>query len=122
MFDIDYFKKLNDTYGHNAGDYVLKTLTQIVENTFRKIDYIIRWGGEEFLVIALDTDLGGAEVMAEKIRKAIENYNFDKVGRVTASFGVTQFKQDDTEDSFMKRADDALYQAKGKGRNRVEVS
>jgi len=65
--------------------------------------------------------LRGAEVMAEKIRHAIGNYSFDKVSRVTVSFGVTQFKQDDTEDSFIKRADDALYQAKEKGRNRVEV-
>jgi diguanylate cyclase (GGDEF)-like protein/PAS domain S-box-containing protein len=122
MFDIDRFKEVNDAYGHAVGDYVLKTLSQIAKRNVRDIDYLIRWGGEEFLVIALDTDLSGAEVMAEKIRKTIENYNFDKVGRVTVSFGVTQFKQDDTEDSFMKRADDALYQAKGKGRNRVEVT
>ncbi len=122
MFDIDHFKEVNDTYGHAVGDYVLKTLAQIAKKNIRDIDYLIRWGGEEFIVIALDTDLRGAEVMAEKIRKAIENYNFDKVGRVTVSFGVTQFKQDDTEDSLMKRVDDALYQAKGKGRNRVEVA
>ena len=122
MFDIDHFKAVNDTYGHAAGDYVLKTLSQIAKGNIREIDYLIRWGGEEFVVIALDTDLRGAEVVAEKIRKTIENYNFDKVGRLTVSFGVTQFKQDDTEDSFMKRADDALYQAKEKGRNRVEVS
>ena len=122
MFDIDHFKELNDTYGHNAGDYVLKTLTQIVKNNFRAIDYIVRWGGEEFLIIAPDTNLGGAEVLAEKIRKAIENYNFDKVNQITVSFGVTQFKKDDTEDTLIKRADDALYKAKEKGRNRVEVT
>ena len=121
MFDIDHFKEVNDAYGHDVGDYVLKTLSQIAQKNIRDIDYLIRWGGEEFIVIALDTDLRGAEVMAEKIRQAIEKYSFDKVGRVTVSFGVTQFKQDDTEDSFMKRADDALYQAKEKGRNRVEV-
>ena len=122
MLDIDHFKKVNDTCGHAVGDYVLKTLSQISKKNIREIDYLIRWGGEEFIVIALDTNLRGAEVLAEKIRKAIENYSFDKVGRVTVSFGVTQFKQDDTEDSFMKRADDALYQAKEKGRNRVEVA
>ena len=121
MFDIDHFKKVNDAYGHDVGDYVLKTLSQIAKKNIRDIDYLIRWGGEEFIVIALDTDLRGAEVMAEKIRQAIGNYSFDKVGRITVSFGVTQFKQDDTEDSFMKRVDDALYQAKEKGRNRVEV-
>jgi len=122
MFDIDHFKKVNDAYGHNVGDYVLKTLSQIAQKNIRDIDYLIRWGGEEFVVIALDTDLRGAEVLAEKLRHAIGNYSFDKVGRVTVSFGVTQFKQDDTEDSFMKRVDDALYQAKEKGRNRVEVT
>jgi len=122
MFDIDHFKKVNDTCGHAVGDYVLKTISQIVKGTMREIDYLIRWGGEEFLAIALDTDLRGAEMLAEKIRKVIENYNFDKIGRVTVSFGVTQFRQDDTENSFMKRVDDALYQAKEKGRNRVEVS
>jgi diguanylate cyclase (GGDEF)-like protein len=121
MFDIDHFKEVNDAYGHDVGDYVLKTLSQIAKKNIRDIDYLIRWGGEEFIVIVLDTDLRGAEVMAEKIRHAIENFNFDKVSRVTVSFGVTQFKQDDTEDSLMKRTDDALYQAKGKGRNRVEV-
>jgi len=122
MFDIDHFKKVNDTYGHAVGDYVLKTLSQIAKGNIREIDYLIRWGGEEFLVIALDTELKGAEVMAEKIRHAIENYSFNKVGRVTVSFGVTQLKQDDTGDSFLKRADDAMYQAKEKGRNRVEVA
>jgi diguanylate cyclase (GGDEF)-like protein len=121
MFDIDHFKEVNDAYGHDVGDYVLKTLSQIAKKNIRDIDYLIRWGGDEFIVIALDTDLRGAEVMAEKNRHAIGNYSFDKVGRVTVSFGVTQYKQDDTEDSFIKRADDALYQAKEKGRNRVEV-
>jgi len=121
MFDIDHFKEVNDAHGHHVGDYVLKTLSQIAKRNIRDIDYLIRWGGEEFLVIALDTELKGAEVMAEKIRHAIENYSFNKVGRVTVSFGVTQFKQNDTEESFIKRADDALYQAKEKGRNRVEV-
>lgn len=121
MFDIDRFKEVNDTYGHNTGDYVLKTLTQIAKMNMRDIDYLIRWGGEEFIVIALDTDLSGVEVLSEKIRKAIENYEFENVKHITVSFGVTQFKQDDTEDSFIKRVDDALYQAKEKGRNRLEV-
>ncbi len=122
MFDIDHFKEVNDAYGHDIGDYVLKTLSQIAQKNIRDIDYLIRWGGEEFIVIALDTDLRGAEMMAGKIRHAIENYRFDKVSRVTVSFGVTQFKEDDTEDSFMKRVDDALYKAKEKGRNRVEIA
>jgi diguanylate cyclase (GGDEF)-like protein/PAS domain S-box-containing protein len=122
MFDIDHFKKVNDTFGHNVGDYVLKTIAQIVKNSLRELDYLVRWGGEEFLIIAPDTDIKGAEVMAERIRKLIESYKFDKVDKVTLSFGVTQFKDEDTEDNFIKRADDAMYRAKEKGRNRVEVT
>ena len=121
MFDVDHFKEVNDTYGHDAGDYVLKTLTQIARKNIRDIDYVVRWGGEEFIVIALDTDSEGAHVLAEKIRKAIEKYTFDEVGRITVSFGITQFKKDDTEDTFVKRTDDAMYHAKEKGRNRVET-
>jgi len=121
MFDIDRFKQVNDTYGHDVGDYVLKTLSQIAKKNMRGIDYLIRWGGEEFIIIALDTDVRGAETLSEKIRKAIEHYEFEEVKHITVSFGVTQFRQDDTEDSFIKRVDDALYHAKEKGRNRVEV-
>jgi len=112
---------VNDVYGHDVGDYVLKALSQIAKKNIREIDYLIRWGGEEFLVIVLDTDLKGAEMMAEKIRHAIGNYSFEKVGRVTVSFGVTQYQEKDTEETFMKRVDDALYKAKEKGRDRVEV-
>lgn len=122
MFDIDHFKKVNDTHGHAVGDYVLQTLTQIVKANLREIDYLVRWGGEEFMIITPDTDIKRAEVLAERIRKATENHQFDHVGRVTISLGVTQFRSDDTEDSFIQRVDDAMYQAKQKGRNRVETS
>jgi diguanylate cyclase (GGDEF)-like protein/PAS domain S-box-containing protein len=122
MFDIDHFKAVNDTFGHNVGDYVLKTIAQIVKNSLRELDYLVRWGGEEFLIIAPDTTVRGAEIMAERIRKLIESYKFDKVDKLTVSFGVTQFKEDENQDTFIKRADDAMYQAKEKGRNRVEVS
>jgi diguanylate cyclase (GGDEF)-like protein/PAS domain S-box-containing protein len=121
MFDIDHFKRVNDNYGHAAGDYVLKTLTLIVKEKLREIDYLFRWGGEEFVVIAPETDLENAAVLAERIRKTIAEYQFDKVGRITVSLGVVKFSQGDTEDIMIKRADDALYRAKEKGRNRVEV-
>ncbi|MEW6068230.1 MAG: diguanylate cyclase [Nitrospirota bacterium] len=121
MFDIDHFKKVNDTYGHTSGDYVLKALTQVVRENLRETDYLIRWGGEEFIIITPETDLGKAEMLAERTRKAIEDHTFDHVGKITVSFGVTQFIKDDTEDTFVKRADDATYIAKRKGRNRVEV-
>jgi diguanylate cyclase (GGDEF)-like protein/PAS domain S-box-containing protein len=121
MFDIDHFKAVNDTHGHAVGDYVLQTLTQIVRQNLREIDYPIRWGGEEFIIIVPDTEVESAQVLAERIRKAAERYQFDYAGVITVSFGVTRFREDDTEDSFIKRADDAMYLAKKKGRNRVEV-
>jgi diguanylate cyclase (GGDEF)-like protein/PAS domain S-box-containing protein len=122
MFDIDNFKKINDTYGHAVGDYVLQTLAQIVKENLREIDYLVRWGGEEFIIITPETDLEKAKVLAERVRKAIEDYRFNKAGKITISLGVTKFITDDTEDTIVKRADDAMYKAKQKGRNRVEVS
>jgi diguanylate cyclase (GGDEF)-like protein len=122
LFDIDHFKKINDTYGHDKGDYALKTIAEIVRRTLRKSDYIIRWGGEEFLVILPETDLDGAIKVAEKIRSNIENYNFKDIGKVTVSIGVTMLKMGEPLDNAIKRADEALYVAKNKGRNRVEVS
>ncbi len=121
MFDIDHFKIVNDTYGHVIGDHVLKSVADIAKEKTRKTDYLIRWGGEEFMIISPDTELESAEELAERIRQMIEDFTFNKNGNVTVSFGVTQFTNDDTEDTFIKRADDALYKAKMKGRNRVEV-
>jgi diguanylate cyclase (GGDEF)-like protein len=121
MFDIDHFKMVNDTYGHAVGDYVLQALTHIVKLDLRETDYLVRWGGEEFVIIAPDTDIERAEILAERVRKSAEEYKFERVGTVTVSFGVTQFTKNDTEDTFIKRTDDALYAAKRMGRNRVEV-
>ena len=121
LFDIDHFKKTNDTYGHNAGDHVLKTIADIVRENIRKIDYFVRWGGEEFIILSSETDLEEAHTLAERIRKAIENYRFKNIGKVTISFGVTKFREGDTEELFIKRADDAMYEAKKKGRNRGVV-
>lgn len=121
MFDIDHFKAINDTYGHSVGDYVLQTLSKIAKDNLRDTDYLVRWGGEEFIIITPETELERAKALAERIRTAIENYRFDRAGRITISFGVTEFKESDTEDTFIRRADDAMYKAKEKGRNRVEV-
>ncbi len=123
MFDIDYFKKINDTYGHDIGDYVLKTVAKNVKKVIREIDYFGRWGGEEFLIILPQTNLKGATVVAEKVRKTIENTGFGKVGKVTASFGVSTYIQslDNSPDEIIKSADIALYDAKKKGRNTVSV-
>jgi diguanylate cyclase (GGDEF)-like protein/PAS domain S-box-containing protein len=122
IFDIDRFKKVNDRYGHSAGDYVLKTIADIVKESIRKIDYFVRWGGEEFMIISSETNLQEAFALAERIRVIIESSTFEHIGRITVSFGVTEFKANDTEDSLIKRVDDAMYEAKKKGRNRVEVT
>jgi diguanylate cyclase (GGDEF)-like protein/PAS domain S-box-containing protein len=122
MFDIDHFKKVNDIYGHTVGDYVLRTLTQIVKENLRETDYLVRWGGEEFIIIAPDTDLKKAKILAERNRNASEKYKYDHAGTITVSFGVTQFIKDDNEDTVIKRVDDDLYKAKRKGRNRVIVN
>jgi len=122
MFDIDNFKDVNDTYGHSIGDFVLKKIADIAKETIRKIDYLVRWGGEEFMIISPETNLEKARALAERLRRTIENYGFNKVGKVTVSFGVTEFKKEDTKDTFIMRADKIMYQAKIKGKNRVEVS
>ncbi|WP_456395429.1 GGDEF domain-containing protein [Desulfurobacterium sp.] len=122
MFDIDHFKKVNDTYGHDAGDRVLEKIAKIVRDNIRKVDMFVRWGGEEFIIFLSNTDKKGATVLAEKIRKKIENTVFDEVGKVTVSFGVTELKEGDTIDNLLKRVDEVLYRAKRLGRNRVEVA
>lgn len=121
MFDIDHFKTVNDAHGHFVGDYVLKTTASLAKNTIRDIDYIVRWGGEEFLIIAPETPIDQAERLAERIRKTMESHKFDTVNTITASFGVTAYKNNDTENSLINRADTAMYKAKTNGRNRVET-
>jgi diguanylate cyclase (GGDEF)-like protein/PAS domain S-box-containing protein len=122
MMDIDHFKQINDTHGHIVGDSVLKAISELIKKSIRKTDYLIRWGGEEFMIISPETILESAKLVAERTRKAMEHQGFDKVGKVTGSFGVTEFRQVDGVDDIIKRADDALYKAKSKGRNRVEIS
>ncbi|MEJ5173303.1 MAG: GGDEF domain-containing protein [Hydrogenothermaceae bacterium] len=122
IFDIDFFKKINDRYGHDKGDYVLKNVTEIIKRSIRKSDYLIRWGGEEFLLILPETDIDGAKKLAEKLRTAVENYSFKDVGQVTISLGITQMKTVEPLDNAIKRADEALYTAKNRGRNRVEFN
>jgi diguanylate cyclase (GGDEF)-like protein len=120
MFDIDYFKRVNDTYGHQAGDDVLRDLATIMRNNIRQHDILGRLGGEEFGIITPETNIEAAQILAEKLRKKVEKSLFCNEDSITCSFGVTQFKVDDSIDSFVKRADDALYKAKKGGRNKVE--
>jgi len=121
MFDIDFFKKINDTYGHLVGDKVLSEVGNVVKKNTRKSEIFARVGGEEFAILLSDTSLDGAILVAEKLRVAIQNNRFAPVKEVTCSFGVTLLKDNDTIESFVKRADTALYKAKQNGRNRVEV-
>lgn len=119
MFDIDNFKKVNDTYGHDVGDAVLMGVSDIITLNVREQDVFARWGGEEFMTIAVESDLEGAKLLAEKMRHKIETTDFGEAGVVTCSFGVTQFKKGESIEEMMKRVDIALYEAKGLGRNRV---
>ena len=120
MFDIDHFKRINDTYGHAAGDRVLKRICAIVEERIREADRLGRWGGEEFLLIFPDCGADDAIRKAEALRKAIVAQTFLGAGEgVTASFGVTEYRPEDTPTALLKRVDEALYNAKAAGRNRV---
>lgn len=120
MFDIDFFKKVNDTYGHLVGDEVLKKMSWLVGSSVRENDIFGRWGGEEFLIICPDTDAKGASTLAEKLRRKIELYEFPEVERVTCSFGVAEIESLGA-DNIVKNADDALYRSKQTGRNKVET-
>jgi len=119
MLDIDHFKKVNDNYGHPIGDAVLKDFATIIKQNARITDTVGRWGGEEFMIIAAETDSSGAIKFATTLKKAISDYDFEKVGRVTASFGLTQVAVGDDTEDIIKRADLALYSAKESGRNKV---
>ncbi len=121
MMDIDHFKSVNDTYGHDVGDTVLMDTARLVNRGIRETDILFRWGGEEFFIIMPHTDITGAALLAEKLRKAIEGNNFPHVGKVTASFGVAERKKSEHRYDLFRRIDQALYRAKNSGRNRVEV-
>ncbi|EDZ63082.1 diguanylate cyclase/phosphodiesterase with PAS/PAC and GAF sensor(s) [Sulfurimonas gotlandica GD1] len=121
IIDIDYFKLVNDTWGHQAGDDVLREFAEIIKNNARETDIVGRWGGEEFLILSSDTDLDGAIKLSEKLREMVSLFNFSFAGYKTASFGVSSYHPGDDEKTMVKRADEALYRAKENGRNRVEA-
>ena len=121
ILDIDKFKNFNDVYGHLIGDEVLVMLAQHVKNTIRETDVFARWGGEEFIILFRELDVLQAKIVSDKIRESIAELEHETAGHITASFGVTEFEDDDTLESMFKRCDNALYKAKEGGRNRVEV-
>ena len=122
ILDIDDFKIINDKYGHNVGDVILKEFAQILKTCTRKSDFLGRWGGEEFLIICSDVEKEQALMIAEEIRKKIENYVFYNDLKVTASFGVAQYMKGISYDELFVLADTALYKAKKSGKNKVVSS
>lgn len=122
IIDIDFFKNINDTYGHLCGDYVLQECAYILKNNFRQTDSIFRYGGEEFAVILTETPAETACIPLERLRKKIENYNFvynNKNLKITVSIGVSSKTSFETCDKMFEDADKALYNAKNSGRNIV---
>lgn len=120
LIDLDNFKTVNDRHGHQAGDMILIKFGEMLKSAVRESDVAGRWGGEEFIVICPESELGGALILAESLRKKIARESFAELGRQTASFGVGCLRFGETKDSLIKRVDDALYAAKEKGKNRVE--
>lgn len=121
LLDVDNFKQVNDIYSHLVGDDVLVQVARVLEANTRIVDVVGRWGGEEFLVIAPNTSIDTAALVAEKLRLAMERNEHPIAGRRTCSFGVTEYTQGDSPDVLVARADAALYAAKKAGRNRVEI-
>lgn len=122
VIDIDFFKRINDTYGHAVGDQVLVELATVVRATLRVADSLTRWGGEEFVVLCPNTMLETAAVLAERLRERVANAIFPGVGKLTISIGAAECLTDESWDQWFARADHALYRAKANGRNQVQVA
>jgi diguanylate cyclase (GGDEF)-like protein len=119
LIDIDYFKNINDTHGHQAGDEVLREVVNVIQHKIRSADLLFRWGGEEFVVLAVSTGYRDAEILAEHLRARIAAHKFAGVGALTISVGVAEHSGDETADQWFKRFDAALFAAKKGGRNRI---
>jgi diguanylate cyclase len=125
LFDIDRFKTINDTFGHRAGDKVLKTIANLAGSQLREVDFFARYGGEEFVALLPETPLDAARQAAEKVRTAVQEFRFHSHGKripLTLSCGVAQLRDAETVEGALERADQALYRAKDTGRNRCEVA
>ncbi len=122
LFDIDHFKSVNDTYGHNVGDKVLIQMSALVRNLLRGDDLLARWGGEEFIILSPSTRENDAYELANRLRREIELFPFTDVKKMTCSFGVAEFSKNDTAAELIQKADKALYKAKVSGRNKVSIA
>ena len=121
ILDIDFFKKVNDNFGHLVGDFVLRDLAFVISKNLRVSDIFGRYGGEEFLIICTQTNEDKAFLLAEKLRKIIENHEFKEVGKNTISLGISVFQKNDNPELLFKKADEALYCAKNEGRNKTII-
>lgn len=121
FLDIDYFKKVNDTYGHAVGDNVLKEFVAVLEKCSRRSDTLIRWGGEEFILLFTLFEEDSIDTMLNKFKTSIDEYSFKTVGHLTCSIGATILHDDETLHTAIKRADEALYLSKAAGRNRITL-
>ncbi|NVK74037.1 MAG: transporter substrate-binding domain-containing protein [Oceanospirillaceae bacterium] len=121
ILDIDHFKSVNDKYGHQRGDSVLIEFSNVLKDSLRKSDYVGRYGGEEFIIVFPESSIEDVTLIVEKIRLKISQHDFEAIDHRTASFGLTSFKQGDTIETMIKRADIALYEAKKSGRNKVVI-
>ena len=119
LLDVDRFKQVNDTYGHQAGDQLLRDLSNVLRRTVRAYDILVRWGGEEFLLVLPGVDLEMARMLAERVRVATEALDTHGIGLVTISAGVASFEPDYDFTATLRTADQRLYQAKAGGRNKV---
>jgi len=117
VIDVDYFKSINDEFGHSTGDQALRHVADVLAGSIRENDILIRWGGEEFVVIALEVDEAALIALSDKLREEVAVENFDQLGTITVSIGATLFKENDTQNSLFSRTDSALYSAKQQGRN-----
>lgn len=123
MCDIDDFKKLNDNFGHNFGDQVLVEISKMIKSCVRSSDYVIRWGGEEFLIFVRTASIEVAVSLAERIRKNAERINIDndKKPMITMSFGVSKLDKTDSITSDIEKVDNALYDSKKSGKNKITI-
>ena len=122
LFDIDNFKKINDTFGHNSGDRVLHKLAQTIQKSLRKSDYFGRWGGEEFIIVSPNSTEEEIHLLSEKIRETVTQMSCSIVDNLSCSFGATIYKgESDTTETLIERVDKAMYMAKELGKNRVQV-
>jgi two-component system, cell cycle response regulator len=121
LIDIDFFKQVNERFGHQAGDKVLHTISTIVQQRIRESDIFARWGGEEFILLTTGTDGNGAQELAESIRSIIEDFKFNTIDKITCSFGIAEFSKGKAKNELIYEANQALAESKDKGRNCVTI-